>query len=191
MPLPFREEAFMRIRLLRTIAAALLALTVLAAGCGRDVEPTATQDTVTITTAEAETTTTAPILYRLSGELVLAGNRNPAYSDNCRGFSDHNQEAVKVGAQVTVKDESDKIIGTGALTDCQFVLESPEQARAIRLGLVVENLPAAEFYTVEAAGGVPETFSFAELDAAGWTVQLEAACEETASSVRRCDEPPT
>lgn len=167
-----------------------LAMTFMLVGCtekgksataSSDERPTSTTTTTTTTTTAPPTTAppTTVVTHDIRGELLLRGNRNASHPENCRGFDDYKQQDIQVGAQVVVKDGSGNIVGVGSLVNCRFIVESGDQARGIRFDVRVDSVAKADFYTVEAAGAEPQSYSYSQLEQNGWVVSLVAKCDDS------------
>lgn len=126
-------------------------------------------------TAEAET-------YKLTGRLLLTGgNRDVGFAselpdrlktegeecDGNGGYSD-----LSVGADVTVRGSDGDVVGTGEVVSSEAVKQSNASVRQCRFNFVVENLPRSEFYSVEVAHRGEVTYSFEDLEEAGWKASM-------------------
>lgn len=113
---------------------------------------------------------------RLTGafELVTTGFFLRLYDgDQCKSIR---PVGFEVGAQVTVKNESDEVIAIGEITTSKALVEEthpvdPDEFQGTcRLEFVVENVPSSAFYQLEVAGQATPPVSHEELEAQGWTV---------------------
>lgn len=91
---------------------------------------------------------------------------DPCFTSTYGGYDD-----IQVGAQVLVRDASDKIIGTGSLGNGGGVPHGDSAWCAFPF--TVDRLPEADFYSIEVTHRKPLTYSRDELEALNWTVDLK------------------
>lgn len=87
-------------------------------------------------------------------------------TDFCRGTGAYDD--IKAGAEVTVNNESGKIIGTSRLTDQP--IRVPED-RCV-LNFKVTGLPVADSYSIAVGRHGETTYSYADMQSSNWIVAL-------------------
>jgi hypothetical protein len=109
---------------------------------------------------------TAPA-YTMIGTFTLGPSSSfIGGTDFCRGTGAYDD--IKAGAEVTVKDESGKIIGTSQLTDQP--IRVPEDKCV--LDFKVTSLPVADSYSIAVGRRGAITYSHADMQKAKWVVDL-------------------
>ena len=146
---------------LTAVAVVILALGIVAGCGGGSSEPTPTA------------TPTAPPTRALNGTMTLDNGFIPSGSDanakvgrNCRGEGGYDD--IQEGTQVTVRDETDAIIGTGRLS--QGKLTASGFFGKCRFEFTIRDVPEAGFYTIEVSRRGGLTYSAEELDGLSWMV---------------------
>lgn len=119
------------------------------------IDPTATAEA-----RKSFTLTGAITVGDPEGDSVIT--QGDAFCFTSGGYSD-----ISVGAGVVVRDENDTIIATGSL---DFPV-SP-MAGNCTFPFRVDNLPRADFYTIEVTHRGPITYSFDELESYDWFLSL-------------------
>lgn len=133
----------------RLRAVRLLLLALLVAGCAR----------------AAPTPSPTPERLAIDGSLVLAiSDTRTVGRFGCEG--DGGYSDLRTGAQVTVRDAANVIIGTGTLSEGR-----PNATDCLWFFRV--EVPAATFYTVAVGRRSAPTYSRADLEGRGWTIRLE------------------
>jgi hypothetical protein len=138
---------------------AAAALVLLLAGCG----------------GSAATPSTDTGGHTLTGELVLTQTERTSRPirggevTSCSGTGGYDD--VRDGLQVVVRDGEGTIIGRGELvTDRAASTASPN---GCTFDFTVDSLPEVDFYNVEIGDRGELTYSFADLEEAGWRVESE------------------
>jgi serine/threonine-protein kinase len=86
-------------------------------------------------------------------------------STGCAGTGGYSD--MQLGAVVTVRDGSDKVIATG-----RIVTSEPLGTHQCHFTFRVSDVPDADFYQVEVSHRGALTFSRTEMDAQGWALAL-------------------
>jgi hypothetical protein len=111
-------------------------------------------------------TSTAPA-HTMMGTFTLGPSSSfIGGTDFCRGTGAYDD--IKAGAEVTVKNESGKIIGTSQLTDQP--IRVPEDKCV--LNFQVTSLPVADSYSIAVGRRGEMTYSYADMQKANWMVAL-------------------
>lgn len=114
----------------------------------------------------------SPVLRTITGTFVLAADK-PIIREagDCQGTGGYDD--IGAGVQVTVRDEGDKIIGTGRLAAVPPTSNTPAEVhRTCRYSFTVAGLPDTTFYSVEVSRRGAVTYSRAELEGRGWKAEL-------------------
>ena len=136
---------------------------------------------------EAAPGTTEPEFPIVSGTFALNGENMNDIDGNwtsCSGTGGYDD--FRAGMDVTVRDGSGKIIGTGSarnmdpgdepeanpITPLEFAAVAAKRADGCTLKFEVPLVEAADFYAVEAGSRGDLTYSHAELEATDWWIQL-------------------
>jgi hypothetical protein len=105
--------------------------------------------------------------YTMTGTFTLGPSSSfIGGTDFCRGTGAYDD--IKAGAEVTVKNESGKIIGTSRLTDQP--IRVPEDKCVLEFE--VTSLPAADSYSIAVGRRGAITYSHADMQKAKWVVDL-------------------
>ena len=104
--------------------------------------------------------------YKVEGTLTLA-NIRPLNTPGTPCAGSGGYDDIRASAQVIVKDQDGKTIGTSQLGP-----GTQTQASDCLFTFTVSGLPKAEFYSVEVSHRGALSWSFDELKAKGWTVAL-------------------
>jgi hypothetical protein len=106
----------------------------------------------------------APTRPTLTGTLAVIGRSDTRGGCETQGgYSD-----IGPGVEVVVKVEAGKIMGTATLGAGELVVAATNQCR---FGWSIPSIPDAQFYAVEIGRRAGLTFSKAQLEADGWTVE--------------------
>lgn len=117
--------------------------------------------------------TPTPPAHVVSGTFTLVDD---ATADNgCVGPGDGSWADVRPGAEVTVRDGSGSVLGTGTLGDGAATTWGQFGAKACDYAFSV-GVPDSDAYTVAFPGGLSLDYTRAELDADSWRVS-PACCQ--------------
>lgn len=89
----------------------------------------------------------------------------PTPTPDCQGSGGYSD--LQAGAQVIVRDASEKTIAKGTLKP-----GLPLDADTCRFGFSVSGIPDSDFYSVEVSHRGALTYSAKDLDATGWALDL-------------------
>lgn len=147
--------------MIKGLMTALAVLLVLAA-CGDGADEGGPRTT----TASTESTTTEPATYDVRGTMTLTqANAIDQPGERCNGSGGFDD--IRQGTQVTVSDGGGDLLAIGELGSgtkldvlhCEF-------------DVTVEDVPVADFYEIEVASRGGINYSFEDMEAAGWRVDL-------------------
>lgn len=159
----------LRRRVGRAAPLVAVALIVGVSACTRPV--VAPDPTVTLPAATAEPTTVpTPIARTITGTVLLqAGysHEGLAFGLRCWGAPAGGYSDIDIGAQVTVRDAGGVIIGTGSLSQGEM-----DPGNGCHFPFRIIGLPEATFYSVQVSHRDGPSYSFAEMEAAGWDIAL-------------------
>lgn len=120
--------------------------------------------------ADAETTVTLVVsespAIEISGTFTLNEGKGGTPSD-CRGEGGYDD--IRAGTEVVVRDGDGSILATAALEQGSRAIQSSVCVFAFTVG----GLPEADFYTVAVGRRGDLTYSFDDLEQAGWFISLE------------------
>lgn len=126
-----------------------------------------------------ETTTTVPALEQITGSFTLIDTGVVGTWDGCFGSGGYDDFGA--GMNVTVRDGQGNIVGVGSTESlseadrtgawADDVTFSEDSTVSCVVKFIVEVKPA-EFYSVEVGSRGELAYSAAELEAAGWHVEL-------------------
>ncbi len=117
--------------------------------------------------------------HTLTGYLNLGQQQGTGYSnytlptgsDNeCEGLGGYTD--MRAGAQLVVKDEAGKVIGSGTLDQGHLDILFDEGRAVCAFPFRVTGLPKAEQYQLGMGNRGSITYSFADLETAKWDVKL-------------------
>lgn len=117
--------------------------------------------------------------HTLTGYLNLAQQQGtgisnytiPSGSDtNCEGLGGYSD--IRAGAQLVVKDEAGKVIGSGSLDQGHLDLDLFGAGAICGFPFTVTGLPKVEQYQLGMGNRGSITYSFADLETAKWEVKL-------------------
>lgn len=106
----------------------------------------------------------APTTKTLNGTLALHGRAAAIGLTACSGTGGYDD--IAAGAQVTVKDQTGTLIGTGSLEAGKANAERTTCTFAFK----VADLPDATFYAIEVSHRGELTYSAAEMETRHWVV---------------------
>ena len=117
--------------------------------------------------------------YALTGYLNLAQQQGTGYSNYtiptgsdtaCEGLGGYSD--IQAGAQLVVKDEAGKVIGSGALDQGHLDLDLFGAGSVCAFPFEIAGLPKAAQYQVGMGNRGSITYSFADLETKEWDVKL-------------------
>ena len=117
--------------------------------------------------------------HTLTGYLNLAQQQGTGYSNytiptgsdiSCDGLGGYSD--VRAGAQLVVKDEAGKVIGSGTLDQGQLSIDFLGAGAICAFPFKVTGLPKVEQYQLGMGNRGSITYSFADLETAKWDVTL-------------------
>jgi hypothetical protein len=105
--------------------------------------------------------------HTIRGSVVLHDpDGNWRRGRRCQGSGGYSD--IRAGADVVIRDGDGNIIASGRLGEA-----AATSSTSCRLSFVVEDVPRADFYTVEVGGRGGPSYSYEDLDDAGWEIDLE------------------
>jgi len=128
----------------------VVVIAIAVAGCGAAASPT-------------------PFTHDVTGTLTLH-NDGPVYQSatTCRGddgYDDIDSETL----QAVAKDDKGAIVGTAGMTSTRPASAANDQCY---MSFTLKALPDAPFYSIEVGHRGAVTYSKADLEARGWTIDL-------------------
>lgn len=118
--------------------------------------------------------------YGASAYLNLAQAQGTGYSNytipsgasdtSCEGLGGYSD--IRAGAQLVVKDEAGKVIGSGTLDQGHLDIDLLGAGAVCGFPFTITGLPKAEQYELGMGNRGSITYSFADLESAKWDVKL-------------------
>jgi hypothetical protein len=118
---------------------------------------------------QPQATSTTEERHSLSGTFLLNGTKGEEFLEgeagSCSGTSGYDD--IEDGAQVTVTNEANTVIGTG------YLERSENIDLACRFYFTVPNLPVAKFYSIEVSHRGQVRYSYEQMQGENWNVSLD------------------
>ena len=119
-------------------------------------------------TSKHTATSTTKETHAITGSFLLEGTEGEDFYDlgnlGCAGSDGYDD--VETGLQVKVSNEAGTVIGNGSL-DLGEVTDD-----GCKFSFIVNNIPVAKFYKIEVGRRGELNYSYDEMKAAGWNVEL-------------------
>lgn len=153
----------------------ILAMVLLAA-CGGGPAPSTTE------TARASVTPKEQ-LHAIQGTLTLddreaflrfdeRGDVDDETGDFCVAQTTSGYSDIETGMQVVVRNEAGTVLGTARTVGGEVGGVYSRQEKACVWTFTIDEVPTAQFYSIELGRRSGPTYSIDEMDASGWTIDL-------------------